>query len=269
MECIEARNLLCAYLDGELSSEEKASFEEHLMSCPVCRAELEDHRCIKSLIQKQCLRVVAPEYLKTRVMLELERADEYRESGVQVLDLVRWGTHVAQTYKAKDELIEVLVPYMEKGLEQNELCVWIASEMSREEVRESLAKEIPNIQDYLDKAQLQIFSYEDWYLPRGHFDGRRVLDTGLHKYQEALSNGYSGLRITGNVSWLERSDWDSFMEYENVFNSIVGNYKLLVICVYKENECTIDKISDVLDTHKCVIFKTNSFWRRMKTTDLQ
>ena len=264
MECKEAYNCLCAYLDGELDSGKVVSLEKHLGICHFCKTELEAQRFVKFLIQEQFLNITAPDYLKTRVIVELERAEEYRESGVQVLDLIPWGTHIAQTYKTKNEMVEIMVPYMEKGLEQNELCMWVTSEMSQEEARTSLTKEIPHLQDYIDKDQLQIFSYEDWYLPRGYFDSRCALDTSLKKCQEALSNGYSGLRITGNVSWVEQSDWDSFMEYENVLNSVVNDYKLLVICAYKENECTIDRMSDVLNAHEYVISKVDNSWRRRK-----
>jgi hypothetical protein len=224
---------------------------------------------VKLLIQKQLCNTIAPDCLRIRVMAELERAEEYRESGVQAVDLIRWGTHIAQTYRTKDELIEVLVPYMEKGLEQNELCMWIMSEISEEEARESLTKRIPNLQEYIGKDQLQLISYQEWYLPRGYFDSRRVLDGGLRKYQEALSNGYSGLRITGNVSWLTPSDWNSFMEYENVMNSVIGSYKLLAICAYKENECTKNNICDIMNTHKYVLSKTDNFWVRRKAPEIQ
>ena len=269
MECRDIYGWLCAYLDGELNPERAESVQEHLRSCPVCRGELELQRAVKSLVQEQLLNVTVPYYLKRRIMAELESAGEYRESGIQVLDLVRWGTHAAQLYNTKNELTEVLVPYIEKGLEQNELCVWVTSEMSQEEVRDALAKKIPRLQKYTSKGQLQLLSYKDWYLPGGYFDMQYVLNSGAKKYQEALSNGYSGLRITGNVSWLEQSDWDSFMEYENLVNSVFYNYKVLLICVYKESKCNIDNIVDVMNTHRYVISKIDDSWRLRRSAEVE
>ena len=263
MECKDAYQCLCAYLDGELDSGKVASVKQHLMSCLACRRELEAQRAVKYLVQEQFLTVTAPDYLKRRVIVELEKADDYRESGVQVLDLIRWGTHVAQLYKTKNELAEVLVPYVERGLEENELCVWVTSEMSQEEARVALTGGTQHLQEYIDKRQLQLLPYGDWYLQGGYFDIQRVLDSCLKKYQEALSDGYSGLRITGDASWVERSDWSSLMEYEEIINRFVPDYKILAICTYKETEWITDNISDVMNTHRYVISKMgNSQWLR-------
>ncbi len=42
MNCKEICELLTAYLDGEVTPEEKANIEAHLPGCPQCRAELEE-----------------------------------------------------------------------------------------------------------------------------------------------------------------------------------------------------------------------------------
>jgi len=41
MNCKEIREFLTAYLDGEVTPEEKAYIESHVPGCPDCRAELE------------------------------------------------------------------------------------------------------------------------------------------------------------------------------------------------------------------------------------
>lgn len=44
MTCRELVDLLTAYLDGALSPEQAAGFEEHLRECPPCVTELERAR---------------------------------------------------------------------------------------------------------------------------------------------------------------------------------------------------------------------------------
>jgi mycothiol system anti-sigma-R factor len=268
MECENAYLYLCGYLDGELDLERSKAIEEHLESCQSCRRELKLLQAVTYMIHRQCTAVTAPEHLKRRVKLELERADEYRESGVQALDLIRWGTHIAQLYNTKGDLAEVLVPYMEKGLEENELCVWVTSEMTEEEARDALSEEIPSLDGYINKGQLQLISCEDWYSSSGRFDGKCTLDKGVKKYQEALCNGYSGLRITGNAFWLDPSIWDSFMEYEDLVNSMVPDYRMLIICAYKESRCSKDNIVDVMKTHKYVLSKMGDSWRLRRSTEM-
>ena len=154
--------------------------------------------------------------------------------------------------------MEVLVPYIEKGLEQNEFCVWVTSEMSEEEARAILIAEILNIQEYIDTGQLQLVSSNDWFLPETGSNSKCILDNCLEKCQEALYSGYSGLRITGNVSMI--SDWDSLMDYENLLNCAIPAYKALVVCTYRGSKRTIDNIADVMNTHRYVICKTDDSW---------
>jgi len=270
MECKDIWVCLCAYLvDGEPEPERIRAIEEIPNLCPKCRLcsdrerrrGIELQRITRTLIQRRLSNVTAPDFLKKNMMLKLRKAEEYRESGIQALGLVCWGTHIAQVCRNEDELTEVLVPYIESGLEDNELCAWVTSEILEEEAREALTKEMPNLQEYVNRGQLQFLSYQDWYMPDGHFNVQYALDNALRKYQEALSNGYSGLRITGNLFWLDEPDWDSFMQYEYLLDDAVQNINALVICVYKESKCTTDNIVDVIDRHKYVISKVDDSWR--------
>lgn len=270
MECKDTWVCLCAYLvDGEPEPEMVRAIEDDHNLCPKCRScsdherqrEIELQRNTRTLIQRRLPNITAPDFLKKNMMLKLGEAEEYRESGVQALGLVRWGTHIAQVYRNEDELAEVLVPYTERGLEDNELCAWMTSEISKEKAREALTKGIPNLQEYMNRGQMQFLSYQDWYMPDGRLNVQYALDSVLRKYQEALSNGYSGLRITGNIFWLDESGWDSLMQYEDLLDDAVQDINALVICVYKESECTTDNIVDVINRHRYVISKVDDSWR--------
>jgi hypothetical protein len=271
MKCKDIWICLCAYLiDGELEPEEMQAIKESPNLCPRCKScserarqrEVGLQQYARSLIQEKLRNIMAPVLLRKSLMVELERAEEYRESGIQSLGLIRWGTHIAQICRDKGEMAEVLVPYIERGLADNELCAWVTSEMSVEEARETLTREIPDANKYIDTGQLQFRSCQDWYVSSGRFDIQYAMDNARNKYQEALSNGYSGLRITGNVFWLDESDWDSFMQYEGLLDDAVQNIKALVVCTYKESKCS--NIVEVMNKHAYVIHKMDNSWRLRK-----
>ncbi|MFC1719180.1 MEDS domain-containing protein [Candidatus Poribacteria bacterium] len=269
MECIDTDyHCLCAYLlDGEPSSEEMKIIEADPELCPRCRTcdhrevQLELQRGVRSLVQEHVTRPKVPYSLRRKIEHGFDMIAEYREFGTQVLDITPWGTHVAQFYNTSSDISEVLVPYMEKGLRENELCVWITAEMTEAEAKDALAKQIPDLQDYITSQQLQLFSYRDWYLSDGSLDIQNALAGALGKCQEAMSSGYSGLRATGNISWLESSDWSSFMDYESLLDDAVPEQKALILCVYKESKCTKANIADVIDRHKYAISKMDDSWR--------
>jgi hypothetical protein len=50
MECGETKELLSAYLDGEVTEKERKLIESHLASCPSCASELEDLRRVVGLV---------------------------------------------------------------------------------------------------------------------------------------------------------------------------------------------------------------------------
>ncbi len=131
---------MCAYLDGEIEPHIKRSIDEHLASCTTCKKEFNLCISFKKLLHEKLCSISAPESLKKKILSELDAIDEYRESGIQALDLIRWGSHIAQIYEAKEDLYEILVPYLLKGLEQNERCIWIISDISQDEAINALKR---------------------------------------------------------------------------------------------------------------------------------
>jgi len=261
MKCKDVNECLCSYLDGELDSEKAKAIELHLKSCDICRKELELQQSVKFTVQKRFSRLTAPDSLRKKLTFELGRADEYRESGIQALDLIRWGTHIAQLFNTKNDITEFHAPFLGEGLKGNELCVWIIADVSETEARDAIAMRVPNVKEYIRKRQLQIFSYKDWYLSDGGFNVKKVLNNAVVKCQEAIANGYSGLRATGILSWVEKSDWNSFMEYESLLHSAMPDQKALITCVYKESKCNTNEVAEVMDRHKYVISKIDNSWK--------
>jgi predicted anti-sigma-YlaC factor YlaD len=59
MTCHDYRDLMMGYLDGELSSEQRRRFEEHLAGCPDCAGELNEFKKLKAITDEVTL--VEPE----------------------------------------------------------------------------------------------------------------------------------------------------------------------------------------------------------------
>jgi len=102
--------------------------------------------------------------------------DELRNSGIDVIGGVPWGTHFCQFYKTKKDLIDILVPYFKAGLESNEFCMWVTSEpLMVAEAEEAIRKAVNDFDEYLRQGQIEIIPYNEWYLLGGTFDDDRVL----------------------------------------------------------------------------------------------
>jgi hypothetical protein len=53
-----------------------------------------------------------------------ETSSGLRKFGLEPVGEVPWGTHLCQFYQTKEDLIDILVPYFNAGLESNEFCTW-------------------------------------------------------------------------------------------------------------------------------------------------
>ena len=186
---------------------------------------------------------------------------ELRNSGIDVIGGVTWGTHFCQFYKTKQDLIDILVPYFKAGLEGNEFCMWVTSEpFVVVEAEESMRKAVNDFDEYLREGQIEIIPYNEWYLLGGTFDDDRVLSGWISKMEQALAMGYSGLRLTGNTFWLERNHWQAFTEYEAKVNGVIGKYRMMAACTYNLDKCDGIAVIDVVKNHQFALIKQEGKW---------
>lgn len=192
----------------------------------------------------------------------MKSADK-RDSGITLIGDLPWGTHFCQFYKTKKDLLDMLIPYFRAGLENNELCVWVTSDfLTREDALQAMKKKIPDFSDYLDKGQMEVFPYQDWYLIGGNFDLQRTLDMWMEKHDEALSKGFAGLRVSGNPYWIDnKKDWDDFTAYEAEINNVIDGTKLLVLCTYSLKKCGVSEILDVVKNHEFALAMNQGKWQ--------
>jgi hypothetical protein len=184
-------------------------------------------------------------------------------SGITLIGELPWGTHFCQFYKTKKDMLDVLVPYFKAGLEDNEKCIWVTSDfLSEADASRAMLRKVPDAATYLAKGQLEIFPYTDWYLKGGSFDLQRTLDMWMEKHNEALSEGYNGLRVSGNPYWIDnKKDWDDFAEYEAAINRVIGGTKLLVLCTYSLKKCGVAEILDVVKNHEFALAMNRGVWQ--------
>ncbi len=190
-----------------------------------------------------------------------------RNSGIDIIGDVPWGTHFCQFYQTKEDLMDILVPYFKAGLENNEFCMWVTSQpLGVEEAKEAIRRAVPDIDVYMEKGQIVIIPYTHWYLKEGVFDSERVLNGWVEKLNQALANGYDGLRLTGNTFWLEKEDWNDFVDYEEEVDRVLGNYQMIALCTYCLDRCRATEIIDVVTNHQFALIKREGKWEQIESS---
>ena len=190
-----------------------------------------------------------------------DMSDTLRKFGNKLVGPIPWGTHLCQFYENKQDLIDILVPYFAEGLRSNEFCMWVTSPpLEVEEATKALEESVPDLEDYVKKGQIEIISYTNWYLLKGKFDSKRVLQGWVDKEKAAIEHGFEGLRLTGNTFWIERDLWNSFVDYEEAINSVIGDHHMIAVCTYCLLNCSGTDVIDVVRNHVGTLIKQGKKW---------
>lgn len=190
-----------------------------------------------------------------------------RDSGLEIVGDVPWGTHFCQLYETKEDLIDILVPYFKAGLDNNEFCMWITSEhLKVQEAKAALKNVIPDLDSYLDNGQIEILPHDKWYTLDGIFDKKRVFNGWIEKLYNAQKRGFKGLRLTGNTIWIGNENWDNFVEYKEQMDSAINKYQMIALCTYSLDRCNVNEIIDVVNNHEFALIKRNGEWTLVESS---
>ena len=193
---------------------------------------------------------------------------DLRKSGIEIIGEVPWGTHFCQFYQGKEDLLEILVPYFKQGLENNEFCMWVTSEpLGAEDAKKALKEKVKNLDEYIKKGQIEILDFKQWYTKSGTFDADKVLQGWVEKLKQGQRKRFDGLRLTGNAFWLEKKNWEDFIEYEENVNNVIGKYRMLAICTYSLDKRGASEIIDVVSTHQFTLIKKEGKWQLIESSE--
>ncbi len=173
---------------------------------------------------------------------------ENRNSGVEILGEIGWGTHVCHFYQTKDDLLEVLVPYFKAGLKNKEYCIWVTSELSKEEAQEIVGEQLSN-------QGMEIFPYDKWYTSN---DNQQLIGSWAEKLNQSLAEGYDGLRVAGDAAWLD--NLKNFISYEEEVHKKVDGKKIIALCSYPFDKLKTSEIADLTSRHHYTLVVRKGEW---------
>ncbi|MDO5836257.1 MAG: PAS domain S-box protein [Methanobacterium sp.] len=171
------------------------------------------------------------------------------------------GDHLCCLYKNNEEHKTLLTSYMRYGLEKNEKVLYIADSHTSDTVLNYLRDDGLEVESYLDSGQLIIQTVNQSYLVRGVFDPDSMINMLSQETEKALQEGYSALRVTGEMSWALKglTVSERLLEYESKLNEFFLNHKVLAICQYDRRLFESELLLNILLTHPFVIIGTKIY----------
>jgi len=171
---------------------------------------------------------------------------------------LRPGDHLCCLYETEEEHRALLTPYLRQGLELGEKVLYIVDAYTAETVLDYLRYDGVEVKPYLDSGQLNILTAKDAYMRDGIFNPDGMIELLRNETERALAEGYSALRVTGEMTWALRGlpGSERLIEYEAKLNIFFPGSKCLALCQYDRRRFNPDMILDVLATHPIAVVGT-------------
>jgi len=170
-------------------------------------------------------------------------------------------SHVAFIYQTDEEHRKMLAWFLRQGLERGERVIYIHDALPVHSILAYLETDVPGAGARLSSGELSFLDANDTYISEGIFDPWRVTALLQRETKRALMDGYSALRVTGEMTWALRGAPGSerLIEYESGLNEIEVHGRCLTLCQYDRRRFPPSILLYVLASHPAVYVGTEVF----------
>src|ERR1700674_5602163 len=165
--------------------------------------------------------------------------------------------HLCAIYETPEEHFAVAIPFIRIGLDRGEKCIYIADDGTEAVVRDAMHAEGIDVERAVATDSLVVEKKETAYLKHGSFDPEWMFTFWADATAEAMSQGFSALRATGETEWVLRGapGLERWMEYESRLTHMLAHHNCLALCQYNRQLFPPELILDVIRTHPTVIYR--------------
>lgn len=161
--------------------------------------------------------------------------------------------HACWVYTSDEEHRRILTTYLTAGLARGERVLFLASPAERMPlVLEYLADAGQPVDDLRARGQLVLGVAEEAYLVDGHFDGDDRLRSYAAQVRAAVADGYAGLRVAAEVSWLHGcpAAQHAWPGYELKADLLATQLPFTALCAYDGRQWSVDELALIESFHQ-------------------
>ena len=122
----------------------------------------------------------------------------------------------------------------------------------------------------LNNKDVQILSANEVYLKDGKFDIEATIQNFVQLIKQALKDGYTGLRASGDATWAidENIDLDRLVEYETKAHKAITENPVAAICHYNEKKFKPEFLKKILISHPQIYIYGQRYDNKFFGTDV-
>lgn len=171
---------------------------------------------------------------------------------------IKLHDHLCLIYENHEEQLGAIIPFMKVGLARNEKSAYIADDNTAKDVIAVLKAIDANLfGTSLAKGSLSVLTKNESYVRNGSFVPEEMISFLGNNTENALKEGFTGLRVTGEMTWALGGDpgAERLIEYEGRLNDFFSTHEACGICQYNKNRFSEELLLKVFQTHPKVIYK--------------
>lgn len=163
--------------------------------------------------------------------------------------------HLCLLYHGRAEALAGAIPFVKAGLEQHDLCAYIADDNTTVQVVDSLKASGVDVAGAIGRGQLLVATKSDSYLAQHYFDPEQAIDFFIETATQAVERGFRALRGIGEMTWqLGREPGvELFGRYESKLNDVFPEHRMLGFCQYNLDRFSPDAIQQAIHTHPKIV----------------
>ena len=202
-----------------------------------------------------------------------ENGQRLRDTGLEAVGRVPWGTHFSVFYETRKDLLDIVVPFFKAGLQANEFCLWIVANSELFTINEAKAvlhKAVPDLSRLLKIGNIEIVPYYKWFLTGRAVDVQKAITRFRQKVNEAAKRGFSGTRLTGSPAWMRNNlRARSFREFEQKFDGQLTRKQMIAACTFPLRLSGAEDILNAARTHQFAVTVRKGAWKRVEIADMK
>ena len=235
MTCHELVELVTAYLEGALPSQERGRFEAHHQGCSGCQTHVSQVRLVVSALGQLQPSAGADfssaqdrirEFFRARGLHRHEKRDRDIPLGLGG-ELAALGDHIAYFWESEREF-DAIAGFLAAGVSLGEACVLIGHDTANERLMASLERRGLSVRALVQDRQVQLASV--------HSSADALLLELDGRIKDAVHRGMPAVRILGTLGWGRGTPgWPSdreILRLEAQVASAAERLPSIVVCTY-------------------------------------
>lgn len=163
--------------------------------------------------------------------------------------------HICLIYENEEQRRKIVSEYLIAGIKQGQLVRYFSDFTPWNEIRKWFEETGIDVEKIEKEGTFLIKDAETAYCPHGHFNPPEVIESMKERYVIAEKSGYSGSRVSGEMSWALRNipGSERILEYETLINSINVSFPHVGMCQYDARKFDGATLFKVLQIHPFII----------------